>query len=404
MKFHYIATQSDGKVIEETIEAKNVEEVLTFIAGRELKPISVRPVEGSAKSIASRDLFGGRINLTDQVFLSKYLSLMLKLGTGLLQAINILIEDFTKPAVRSFLLEVRSNLERGIPFHIAFARHPKEFGQVFINSVRAGEASGSLERIFDNLTRTLTKEKELKDQIRSALFYPIILFVSSVLILVFLVMFALPKIAAVFLDAGFEPPLFSRIIFSIGLFLGDFGVYFIVFFILLSVFFFVFYRTSLVFKRFIISVFSSLPLVRGIVKKISVQRFAATMASLIKAGMPITDALEITADSISQPDMREALLRISREGITKGLTVGEAFKRESVFPRSVVNLIAISEKAGHIEDVLETMADFYVIEIDSSLKTLVSFLEPIMLAFIGLIIGLIALAIVVPIYQLTIQF
>ena len=120
--------------------------------------------------------------------------------------------------------------------------------------------------------------------------------------------------------------------------------------------------------------------------------------------MPLTDALEITADSITQFQLKEALVRISRDGLAKGLTVGEAFKREPYFPKTVVNLIAISEKAGHIEEVLATLGDFYAAEIDSSLKTLVAFLEPIMLLGIGLIIGVIALAIVVPIYQLTVQF
>jgi len=403
MQFHYIASQPDDKIVENDVEAKDVQEVLTFLSSRGLKPVSVTAL-ARRKGGVSQSLFGGDINLTDQVFISKYLSLMLKIGTGLLQAINILIDDFSKPAVRSFLLEVRSNLEKGAPFYSAFAKHPKVFSQVYVNSIRAGEASGNLDSIFEDLSTSLIKEKDLKDQIRSALFYPMVLLIASVFILIFLVMFALPKIANVFSQSGFQPPVFSRVVFAIGGFLGQFGGYMLGLLFFVGIGIFVLYKTSYIFKRFVFSVFSSLPIVRDIVKKISLQRFASTLSSLIKAGMPLTDALEITAESISQIELKEALVRISRDGLSKGLTVGEAFKREQFFPKTVVNLIAISERAGHIEEVLGTLADFYTGEIDSSLKTLVSFLEPILLMSIGLIIGTIALAIIIPIYQLTIQF
>ena len=250
----------------------------------------------------------------------------------------------------------------------------------------------------------MSKEKSLKDQIRAALVYPSILFGSSVLIVILLVSFALPKIANVFSESGFEPPVFSKVVFAVGLFFGKFGLFIlgILVFGLIAVFYF--YRNSFVFKKLVESVISEIPVVKEIVKKIALQRFAATLSSLIKAGMPLTAALEITAQAVGQVELSEALIRISREGLSKGLTVGEAFKKEPFFPRTVVNLMAISEKAGHIDDVLATLADFYIGEIDSSLKTLVSFLEPVLLLSIGFIIGLIALSIIVPIYQLTTQF
>lgn len=402
MLYHFIASDSDGKIIEEDVEAKNPDEVLSIIAARGFKPVSVKPIKGF--SLGNINLFSGRITIADQVFISKYLALMLRIGTGLLQAINILLEDFSKPVVRQFLLEVRGNLEKGKPFYAAFEKYKEAFSPVYINSVRAGEASGSLQQVFENMTESLTKEKALRDQIKSALFYPIILLVTSLGILFFLVIFALPKIAGVFSQSGFQPPLFSRVVFAVGLFLGQFGGYALAFLTIVGIAVFLMYRYSYTFKRFFVGLVGSVPLVKDILKKISLQRFAATLSSLIRAGMPITDALEITADSVSQIELKEALRRISQEGISKGLTLGEAFKREPYFPKTVVNLIAISEHAGHIEEVLGTLADFYVSEIDSSLKTLVSFLEPLMLVFIGLVVGMIALAIVVPIYQLTMQF
>jgi type II secretory pathway component PulF len=402
MQFHYIASQPDGRVIESQIESGSIQEVLQFLTSRSLKPISVKPVERNLGRKIT--IFGGKINITDQVFISKYLALMLKIGTGLLQAVTILIDDFDKPAVKKFLMEVRANLEAGLPFFTAFAHYPKVFSQVYINLIKAGESSGNLDTVFENLTLSLTKEKEMRDQIKSALVYPILLLSTSILILVFLVMFALPKIANVFLQSGFQPPLFSRVVFAVGLFFGQYGFWFLGIFVVGGILFLLGFKNVYGFKKFVLSIFYEIPIIKDVVKKIALQRFSATLSSLIKAGIPLTEALEITAQAVGNTQLKDALVRISREGLAKGLTVGEAFRREPFFPKTVVNLMAISERAGHIDDVLLTLSDFYMSEIDNSLKTLVSFLEPALLLVIGFIIGLIALSIIIPIYQLTTQF
>lgn len=399
MKFRYLASQPDGKVVEGNIDAKNMAEVLTFLSSKELKPVSIRPIEEAGRSI-----FRGKVTVTDQIFISKYLALMLKIGTGLLEAIDILIADFRKAAIKNILLEIRSSLEQGKPFYTTFARYPNVFSQVYVNLVRAGETSGNLEKVFEELTSMLTRQKDLREQVRSALIYPIILLVGSIVILTFLVMFALPKIANVFIEGGFEPPAFSKIVFSIGLFFNSNGLFIIIPLFVLLVVAFIAYRASPVFRRFIVDLVSSIPLISDVVKKIALQHFANILASLIRSGLPITSALEITAQAVGNPTLQDALIRISQEGLAKGLTVGEAFRREPFFPSTVVNLMAISERAGHLEEVLSTLSDFYAKEIDSAIKTLVSFLEPALLLFIGIIIGVIALAIIIPIYQLTTQF
>jgi len=157
-------------------------------------------------------------------------------------------------------------------------------------------------------------------------------------------------------------------------------------------------------RRIINRFFVKIPVIKDILKQLAFQRFASTLGSLLAAGLPILDSLEITADAVGYEELKDSLIRISREGIAKGLTIGDAFRRESIFPRVVANLVAISEKAGHIEDILGTLANFYEAEIETSIKIMISFLEPVMLMGIGAIIGTIALAIIVPVYQLVGQF
>lgn len=399
MKFTYTASDSSGRMLQGDVEAQNSDEVLSFLASQGLRPISLK-VYKEAEAIKSKALFGQKITIADKIFLTKYLSLMLKAGTDLFRAIDVLIKDFDKPILKAFLIEIRTTLEKGQPFYSTFSRYPQYFSSVFVNLIKSGEASGNLETVFLNLSGTLGKEQELRNKVRAALVYPIILLGVSILILILLVSFALPKIANVFTGTGFEPPLFSRIVFSVGLFLNKY-----IFLILpgmaiggVALWFFLMKIPAN--RKIVLRLFYRLPVVNKVLKEMALQRFASTLSSLIKAGMPILDSLEITADAVGSDEYRESLQRIAREGIAKGLTVGEAFRREPSFPLVVANLISISEKAGHTEDILRTLADFYESEIDTSVKSLVSFIEPLLLLFIGVMIGGIALAIIVPIYQL----
>ena len=402
MLFHYIAADASGKMIEGEFEGVSLNDALRYLAGKELRPVSVKPMKSVKLGISH--FFGGGINTSDKVFLTKYLALMLRVGTDLLAAINILIADFDKPAVRNLLLEVRDNLTKGAPFYEAFAKHPKEFSPTFINLVKAAEKSGNLQRTFEDLSGSLEKEAELRGRVRSALIYPIVLLFVASGILIFLVTFALPKVATVFSTGGVTPPLFSRIVFAVGLFIGA-NIFIIVpAFIILAVAGFLLVTKTTTGKRIFDRAITNLPLIKNIYSELAVQRMASTMSSLMKAGLPITETITVAAETVGVVDYRTALLWVANEGLSKGLTIGEAFRRQPVFPKMVSNLVAISEKAGHLEEVMETLADFYASNVDANIKTLVSLLEPFMLLIMGVMVGVIALSIIVPIYQLTTSF
>jgi len=403
MQFHYTAFQPDGKVIEANVDASDQAEVLAFLAKRGLRPISVKAIAPIGESGRGR-FFGQKITVTDKIFLTKYLGLMLKVGTDLFKAIDILIADFDKPSIKAFMLEIRSSLERGQPFHSTFAKYPQYFSPVFVNLLKAGESSGNLNQVLEDLNRSLEKENDLRGKLRAAFIYPVLLIGMAVAILTFLVTFALPRVAEVFSGGGFEPPIFSRIVFAIGLFLGKY-IWFIlgVGAVLITGLVFFFKKTKtgrLLFSR----ILARTPIIRSVVNRLATQRFASTFGSLLKSGLPILDAIEITAEAVGEERMKESLRRISREGIAKGITVGDAFKREKMFPAVVSNLIAVSEKAGHLDEILTTLSEFYESEIDSSVKSLVSFIEPALLLAIGVVVAVIALAIIVPIYELVGQF
>ena len=402
MKFHYKAINSKGKLVEADLEAVDMAAALASIGSSGMKPISLKPVKKLSFNFGN--IFGQKITLEDKVFITKYLSLMLRVGTDLFRAINILIEDFDKPIIKSLLIEIRGNLEKGQPFYTTFSKYPKSFSPVFVNLIRAGEVSGNLERVFSELSVSLEKERDLTSKIKSALTYPVILFIASIFILILLVSFALPKIANVFLSGGLKPPAFSQLVFTVGLFIGDHLAVFLTSIVVLVVGGLFFFTKTTLGKKTIYDFALHLPVIKRVIREISLQRFAATLSSLLSSGLPIIESIEITSDSVGVPELKSSLHRIAQEGIAKGLTVGEAFKREPAIPKIVSNLIAISEKSGHLEEILLTLSNFYANEVEGAVKSLVSFIEPVMLLMIGVVIGTIALAVIIPVYQLTNTF
>jgi type II secretory pathway component PulF len=228
--------------------------------------------------------------------------------------------------------------------------------------------------------------------------------VVAVIIIVFLSLFALPRISKVFSDTSITPPLFSRIVFAFGGFVGD-QIYFIVGFGILAAlgFYFGVIRT-VAGRRLLQRVLSNLPVVSNIYRDLAVQRFASTLSSLLKAGLPIIDSIHITADVVGIDSFQVALRRIADQGLARGMSIADSFRREAVFPSVITNLIAISEKAGHLEEVLGTIAEFYATNIQASIKSLVAFLEPMLLLIMGMMVAVVALAIIIPIYQLTTNF
>jgi type IV pilus assembly protein PilC len=217
-------------------------------------------------------------------------------------------------------------------------------------------------------------------------------------------LFALPKIAKVFGDTGVNPPAFSRVVFAVGLFFGDHALAIVLSLIVVGISSFVFFGKTLVGRQMMSRVLSRTPVIRNVYRDLAIQRFASTFSSLLAAGLPIIETTKITADVVGSEEFKVSLIRIADEGLAKGLTIGEAFRREVIYPKVVTNLIAISEKAGHLEEVLDTVSEFYTSNVDNSVRTMVSFLEPVLLMFMGGMVAVIALSIIVPIYQLTNQF
>ncbi len=398
MLFHYTATNKEGKLIEGDGDFKDAAALLEHIKNQGLTPISIKSAK-TLKGNLSKNIFGSSINLTDKIFLCKYLSLMLKSGTDLFRAIDILIVDFQKPAMKMFLTEVRQNLEKGLPFYTTFQSYPNIFNQVFVSLIRAGEASGNLEKIFYDLSYSLEREKEIKQKVKSALTYPILLVGASLGILVMMVTFAIPRISGMFDTGEMKIPPVTKVIFAVSDFMSHNGITVFAVLTVVIVASVLFFRKNKSGKKIFNRIIYKMPVIKGVMQKNSYQRFCSTFGSLMRAGLPILENLEITATTVGHDEMKQAIIRIGREGLSKGLTMGDAFRKEPVFPQTIRTLVAVGEKAGHTEEIFGTLTEFYEKEIDMSVKSLVALIEPLMLLFMGVIVGGIAMAVIMPVYQ-----
>ncbi len=403
MLFHYLAQDQKGHIREGNINQPNIEAVLEYLTAQRLKPLSVKPLilEQDKKEIA---IFKKTLSLTDKVFLTKYLALMLKVGTDLFSAIDILIQDFESGLARRFLLEIRTNLEKGEPFWKAFAQHPDYFSPVVANLIKAGESSGNLEATLEQVSVSMERDRNLQTKVKSSLVYPIALMIASFFMILFLVTFAVPKLGEMFLGTGQTIPTFTKVVLSAGMFLNR-NIFLVLPIIIgIPVGLFLYFRKTTKGKELFTNLLEKIPISRDLMEKMALERFASVLSSLIRAGMSIIQAIEITAGAVGHPKYESALNRVAKEHLAKGLSIGDSFKKETIFPAVVSNLLAIGEKAGHTEEILRTLSEFYEVEIEGSLKTLVSMLEPLLLLFLGVVVGGIALSLIVPVYQLVGQF
>jgi len=403
MLFHYLAQDPKGRIKEGNINQPNTEAVLEYLTTQKLKPLSVKPLL-LEKGVKESRLFKKSLSLQDKVFLTKYLALMLKVGTDLFSAIDILIQDFESGPAQRFLLETRANLERGEPFWKTFAEHPEYFSPVVANLIKAGESSGNLEATLNQVSLDLERDRNLQSKVKSSLVYPAVLLVASLFMVIFLVTFAVPRLGEMFLGTGQPIPTYTRIVLSVGMFLNRNLIIILPLVVAIPLGLLYYFRKVKRGQELLSSLLEKIPISRNLIENMALQRFTSVLSSLIKAGMPIIQAIEVTSEAVGHPKYEAALSRIAKEGLAKGLSIGDSFKKEAIFPAVVSNLLAIGEKAGHTEEILKTLSEFYEVEIDGALKTLVSMLEPLLLIFLGLIVGGIALSLIVPIYQMVGQF
>ena len=339
---------------------------------------------------------GISLSTKDKMALLDNLSTMLTAGISILEAVDSLIED-SKGSRRKLLLVLRKDLVQGKHVYNALARFPHVFDHVTVNIIKASEEAGTLDITLKDIKNHIQKEMEFTDKIRAAMIYPVLIFMVFVGVLLMILVVVMPKMATVFTRMKVELPLPTKIMIFSSAFILNNSIALIIGLVVALILLVVLYKKK---RSLVMGVFFSLPLISGLIKQIDISRFTRSMFLLLSAGLTLTSALELCADVVWRGDMKRLILH-AKETVLGGRRVSDGFRDKKGFiPMIVVKLIEAGEKTGSLDKSMQDISEHMDYEVSRTLTTLTALLEPIMLIFIGVIVGGMMVSIIAPIYSL----
>ena len=389
--FTYTARTVNGDLKTATIEAPSREDVVAQLRRQRL---SVVKVDEESKPKRAK----GSIKMRDIVIFTRQFSTMINAGLPLVQALDILAKQTENKVLADVTRAVVFDVESGHTVADALAKHPKAFSDLYVNMVAAGEAGGILDTILMRLATFMEKNDALVRKVKGAMIYPgVIMSVAGFAILV-LLLFVIPVFEDMFASVGLPLPLPTRIVIGMSKFLKNYW-WLIGAAIGVGAFLFKkYYATSsgmLVVDRILLRV----PILGDVLRKSAVSRFTRTLGTLISSGVSILDGLEITAKTAGNRVIQDAIMQ-SRASIAGGDTIAAPLQKSAVFPNMVISMIAVGEQTGGLDEMLTKIADFYDEEVDAAVGGLLSLLEPIMIVFLGVVVGGMVVAMYLPIFDM----
>jgi len=340
-----------------------------------------------------------RISVRDKAVFARQFATMINSGLAVLRGLYVLEEQTENPRLKKIIKAVRDDVEAGSPVSDAMAKHPAAFDRLYIAMVKAGEASGALDATLLRLATQLEKQDSLRRSIKSAMTYPILIACFAIMVMIGMLLFIIPIFANMYKDLGGQLPSLTRLMMNVSNMLK--GYWFIIFpVIILMVWALVRLKNTEQGRRAWDRFKLSLPMKLGpIIQKIAVARFSRTFATLVGSGVPILQAIDITGKTSGNTVIEEAMVDV-KESVRCGEPIAKPLMRVSVFPPMVTHMISIGEETGALDSMLNKIADFYEDEVDAAVKSLTSIIEPIMMMFVGGLVGLIVISMYLPMFNM----
>jgi len=339
-----------------------------------------------------------RVSLRELTVFTRQFATMVNAGLSMVRTLSILEEQSESTKLKKLIGEVRSDVEQGMTLSDAFGKHPQTFSSLMINMVRAGEVGGVLDEVLNRIAGFYEKDMALRQKVRAAVTYPVAIFIFSIGIIMFLVFFILPQFIGFFEGLDLTLPWPTRVLI---VFTRTMTTYWYIIFGLLAVMLYglrMYIRTPtgrLSFDRFKLRI----PIFGPLVRKVTISRFSRTLGTLISSGVPIMQALEVVAKAVDNTVVSGAIDNV-RASIREGESVALPLQASGLFPPMVVQMTAVGEETGTLDAMLTKVADFYDGEVETTLSQLTSIIEPLLILFLGFVVGFIVLAFYMPLYQI----
>jgi type IV pilus assembly protein PilC len=393
--FNYVARDAaTGKEIRSTIDAGSEQTAIIALLNRNLLVVSIQEKVGKKGKTA-----GGKVALADLVVFTRQLATMIDAGLSMVQCLQALAEQTTNKVMRDVIKDITARVEAGDSFSETLQKHPKVFNKLYYSMVGAGERGGLLAEILDRLATYLETTAKLKKKVKSAMMYPIVVTVVAIGITIFLLVKVVPVFGEIYHGFGAALPAPTQFLINLSnfmqawflLIIGALGA---------LVYGWLWFIKTPGGKLFWDTKRIALPIFGHIAHKICLARFARTLSSLIRSGMPILEVLSICSNTIDNVLMENAV-RVAASDIEKGEGISAALSKHPVFPSMIIRMLTAGEQTGKIDSMLERVADFLDEEIDTTLSGLTSLIEPLLIVFLGVTVGGIAICMFLPIFKMT---
>ena len=349
----------------------------------------------------SQGLFsgGGKIRPSDIAIFSRQLATMLAAGIPLVQAFEIVGNGHDNAAMQKLILAVKGDVEGGSALAEALAKHPLYFDDLFINLVEAGEQAGALETLLDKIATYKEKTEALKKKIKKALTYPAAVLVVAFVVTPILLIFVIPAFEDLFQGFGADLPTFTRMVIDLSVFVREQGWYLAIMIGIGIGSFFYFKKRSRAMRHWIDRMSLKIPVIGSILQKAAIARYARTLSTMFAAGVPLVEALESVSGATGNIVYEVGVLQM-RDEVSTGQRLQQAMENTNLFPNMVIQMIAVGEESGSLDDMSSKVADFYEEDVDNAVDNLSSLLEPMIMAILGVLVGGLVVAMYLPIFKM----
>ncbi len=411
--FQYQAMDAKGEQTSGTIDASNESDALAKLRTNGLYPTQIIEAGKTAKKTAAKKsgskagpkaTTGGRLKPKVLMIFTRQLATLIDSGLPLLRGLTVLSKQEPNPVLRGTINALADSVQGGSTFSESLAQHPKIFNKLYVNMVKAGELGGVLELVLTRLAEYQEKAHKLKNKIVSAMVYPVIVMFIAVAILLFLMVFIVPKFKDMFAEQGGELPMISKVVFgfSESLIANPYGLPNVAYLLIVLVGFyfgFVAWGKTPKGRNAVDAMKLRLPIFGDIQRKSAVSRFSRTLGTLVTSGVPILQALNITKETAGNVIISKAIGNVY-DAVKEGETIVTPLQASGVFPNMVISMVDVGEETGQLPDMLLKVADVYDDEVDNAVTALTSILEPIMIVFLALVVGSVVFALFLPLIQI----
>ncbi len=397
--YRYVGRDVFNRTRRGIVEADDVESAKELLLKQGLVVIEKLKEDKPLFSTEITFSFLDRVSLKDIVLFTRQLHALINAGIPLVQSLRIIKDQISNRRLKHIIDDIATYIEEGGRFHIALSKYRNIFGDLYISMIKAAEEAGTLEETLKRLAEHLEKIEQLRGKVKSAMFYPTFVLVVATVIVIGILVFVIPTFQQLYADLGGELPSLTQTVINVSNWLRDYIGWFLLGVVVFFIGFFQLRRFSKQFRYLTDLLLLKLPIFGELILKSSIANFSRTLSSMISSGINILDALQISAETANNEVIMRALLNV-KEQVEKGVSLALAMSRISIFPPMIVNMAAVGEQAGNLDTMLSKAADFYEEEVDRTVDALTSLIEPLLMVFIGSIIGVIVIAMYLPIFKI----